>query len=98
MKKTPEKKGGASGNGMFGGDLDDEEYTDSMDEMWDKKMDAVIKVYCIHTEPNYSMPWQRRRQYQSTSTGFVIDVDRRRLLTNAHSVDHHTQVRPVDWV
>lgn len=23
-------------------------------------MDAVIKVYCVHTEPNYSLPWQVR--------------------------------------
>jgi hypothetical protein len=24
--------------------------------------DSVIKVFCIHTEPNYSLPWQRKRQ------------------------------------
>ena len=23
-------------------------------------MDAVVKVYCIHTEPNHSLPWQVR--------------------------------------
>jgi len=147
-------------------------------------MDAVIKVYCVHTEPNYSLPWQvrhsaphsstavmimtltaaacilisastyncnqnrlsvtlplptkgstcfcyclslqppmfccltvsfappvftpsftphlvccapspqRKRQYTSTSTGFVAAGGERWLLTNAHSVDYHTQVRP----
>ena len=53
--------------------------------------DAVIKVYCTHTEPDFSLPWQRKRQYTSTSSGFVIPG--RRLLTNAHSVEHHTQVK-----
>eukprot|EP00959_Pyramimonas_sp_CCMP1952_P472315 9499846-Pyramimonas_sp.AAC.2 len=79
-----------SAGGVFADD--DDGYLDSAEMMWDRQMDGVIKVYCIHTEPNYSMPWQRRRQYQSTSTGFVIDVERKRLLTNAHSVEHHTQV------
>ncbi|KAL4579071.1 hypothetical protein LXL04_015206 [Taraxacum kok-saghyz] len=54
-------------------------------------MDAVVKVFCIHTEPNFSLPWQRNRQYSSNSTGFVISG--RRVLTNAHSVDHYTQVK-----
>ena len=51
---------------------------------------AVVQVFCTHSEPNYSLPWQRKRQYTSTSSGFVIDGSR--ILTNAHSVDHHTQV------
>ncbi len=56
-------------------------------------MDAVVKVYCIHTEPNYSLPWQRKRQYSSSSSGFVVRHGGRNwLLTNAHSVDYHTQV------
>jgi V8-like Glu-specific endopeptidase len=48
-------------------------------------------VFCIHTEPNFSLPWQRKRQYSSNSSGFMIAG--RRILTNAHCVDHHTQVR-----
>jgi S1-C subfamily serine protease len=55
------------------------------------QMDAVVKVFCTHTEPNYSLPWQRKRQNASTSSGFIIDG--RRVLTNAHSVEHHTQVK-----
>ncbi|KAE9603210.1 hypothetical protein Lal_00018790 [Lupinus albus] len=54
-------------------------------------MDAVVKVFCVHTEPNFSLPWQRKRQYSSSSSGFI--VGRRRVLTNAHSVEHHTQVK-----
>ncbi|KAI8465037.1 MAG: trypsin-like cysteine/serine peptidase domain-containing protein [Monoraphidium minutum] len=54
-------------------------------------MEAVVKVFCIHTEPNFSLPWQRKRQYSSSSSGFIING--RRILTNAHCVDHHTQVK-----
>ncbi|KAH7866482.1 hypothetical protein Vadar_021003 [Vaccinium darrowii] len=54
-------------------------------------MDAVLKVFCTHTEPNFSLPWQRKRQYSSSSSGFVISG--RRVLTNAHSVEHYTQVK-----
>ena len=54
-------------------------------------MDAVVKVFCVHTEPNFSLPWQRKRQYSSSSSGFIIG--NRRVLTNAHSVEHHTQVK-----
>ncbi|XP_050382708.1 protease Do-like 9 [Argentina anserina] len=54
-------------------------------------MDAVVKVFCVHTEPNFSLPWQRKKQYSTSSSGFVIGD--RRVLTNAHSVDHHTQVK-----
>lgn len=54
-------------------------------------MDAVVKVFCVHTEPNFSLPWQRKRQYSSSSSGFVIGG--KRVLTNAHSVEHYTQVK-----
>ncbi|KAG2308000.1 hypothetical protein Bca52824_027748 [Brassica carinata] len=54
-------------------------------------MDAVVKVFCVHTDPNFSLPWQRKRQYSSGSSGFIIGG--RRVLTNAHSVEHHTQVK-----
>lgn len=57
-------------------------------------MDAVIKVFCVHTEPNYSLPWQRKRQYASTSSGFMVSglEGERWLLTNAHSVEYSSQV------
>ncbi|XP_002981859.2 protease Do-like 9 [Selaginella moellendorffii] len=54
-------------------------------------MDNVVKVFCVHTEPNFSLPWQRKRQFSTSSSGFVIEG--KRLLTNAHSVEHHTQVK-----
>jgi hypothetical protein len=55
-----------------------------------------LQVFCIHTEPNFSLPWQRKRQYSSNSSGFMIAG--RRILTNAHCVDHHTQVGFVEFV
>lgn len=68
------------------------------DPIWERlstrvlpSMDSVVKVFCVHTEPNFSLPWQRKRQYSSSSTGFVISG--KRVLTNAHSVEHYTQVK-----
>nr|GMC67259.1 protease Do-like 9 [Ipomoea batatas] len=54
-------------------------------------MHAVVKVYCVHTEPNFSLPWQRKRQYSTSSSGFIIGG--KRVLTTAHAVEHHTQVK-----
>jgi len=58
-------------------------------------MDTAVKIYCVHTEPNYSLPWQNKRQYASTSSGFIIwgPEGQRWLLTNAHSVEYHSQVK-----
>ncbi|CAM6127525.1 unnamed protein product [Calypogeia fissa] len=54
-------------------------------------LDAVVKVYCTRSEPNFSLPWQKMRQYSVTGSGFMIS--NRRVLTNAHCVEHHTQVK-----
>lgn len=57
-------------------------------------LDSVVKVYATHCEPNFSLPWQRRRQVQSTSSGFIISTPKgRRILTNAHSVEYYTVVQ-----
>lgn len=50
------------------------------------------QVFCVHSEPNYSLPWQRKRQFSSTGSGFLLPD--RRILTNAHCVDHHSQAWP----
>ncbi|KAL3033619.1 hypothetical protein AAZX31_02G145900 [Glycine max] len=54
-------------------------------------LNAVVKVYCTHTAPDYSLPWQKQRQYTSTGSAFMIGD--RKLLTNAHCVEHDTQVK-----
>ncbi|KAL3827873.1 hypothetical protein ACJIZ3_016675 [Penstemon smallii] len=54
-------------------------------------LNAVVKVYCTHTEPDYSLPWQKQRQYTSTGSAFMIGDGK--LLTNAHCVEYDTQVK-----
>ncbi|KAK4376312.1 hypothetical protein RND71_006989 [Anisodus tanguticus] len=54
-------------------------------------LNAVVKVYCTHTAPDYSLPWQKHRQYTSTGSAFMIGDGK--LLTNAHCVEHDTQVK-----
>ncbi|GAB2281478.1 Protease Do-like 2, chloroplastic [Dionaea muscipula] len=54
-------------------------------------LNAVVKVYCTHIEPDYSLPWQKKRQYTSTGSAFMIGDGK--LLTNAHCVEHGTQVK-----
>ena len=54
-------------------------------------MDAVVKVFCTHSKPNFSLPWQRRKQYKSSSSGFIVAG--KRVVTNAHSVKYYTQVK-----
>ncbi|CAK0742846.1 hypothetical protein CVIRNUC_001425 [Coccomyxa viridis] len=58
-------------------------------------MNAVVKVLCVHSKPNFSLPWQRKRQFTSTSSGFMVRSEdgQRWLLTNAHSVEYHAQVK-----
>jgi len=56
-------------------------------------LDSVIKVWCVHSTPNFSLPWQRRRQERSSGSGFCIDREKRIILTNAHCIEWHTQVK-----
>ncbi|KAD4586668.1 hypothetical protein E3N88_24269 [Mikania micrantha] len=92
---SPERR--ASRYGEHNGDYDVMAVVPEVPPRWEgvgkvvPSMDAVVKVFCVHTEPNFSLPWQRKRQYSSSSSGFIIGG--RRVLTNAHSVEHHTQVK-----
>ncbi|KAH0969321.1 hypothetical protein GBA52_028776 [Prunus armeniaca] len=53
-------------------------------------MDAVVKVFLRAPRRPISRCLGRgKKQYSSSSSGLVIEG--RRVLTNAHSVDHHTQ-------
>jgi S1-C subfamily serine protease len=53
--------------------------------------DAVVKVYTVHSVPDYSMPWAPRRNYSSTGSGAVIKGNR--ILTNAHVVHDGTMIQ-----
>eukprot|EP00899_Mesostigma_viride_P028424 jgi/Mesvir1/8767/Mv02684-RA.2 len=82
---------GPRGGGVGGDKLWEEGATAEEVDQSSIQLEAVVKVFCTHTEPNYSLPWQMKRQFGSSSSGFIIPG--RRVLTNAHSVEHHTQVK-----
>jgi S1-C subfamily serine protease len=52
---------------------------------------SVVKIFTVKTQPDYTMPWQKKRQTSSTASGFVISG--RRIVTNAHAVDYQTSIR-----
>jgi S1-C subfamily serine protease len=58
-------------------------------------LDSVLKVYATHSEPDFLMPWQKRHQTTSTSSGFVVNVPGIgiRVMTNAHSVEYGSVVQ-----
>lgn len=58
---------------------------------YERVLDCVLKVFCTHCEPNYELPWAMTPQSTSTSSAFIIRG--RHILTNAHSVEHHTSVK-----
>ncbi|XP_002154609.3 uncharacterized protein LOC100210718 isoform X2 [Hydra vulgaris] len=55
-----------------------------------KIMRSVLKLFVQMSTPNYSMPWQMKRQQQSKGSGFVIS--NRRILTNAHVVAYQKSI------
>jgi len=52
---------------------------------------SVVKIFSVRTEPNLSMPWQMKRQYSTTASGFIVSGHR--IVTNAHAVGFQTSVR-----
>lgn len=71
-----------------GGDDDD------LDAALGPVLDSVVKVWCVHSTPNFSLPWQRRRQERSSGSGFCISLSPTRvIMTNAHCIEWHAQVR-----
>lgn len=53
-------------------------------------MEVVVKAFHVHTEPNFSQPWQWK-WYSSSSSGFIIEGGR--VLMNARSFEHHMLVK-----
>lgn len=45
---------------------------------------ALVKIYASHQGHNYKSPWQVGEEYNSTSTGFIVENNQ--IITNAHSV------------
>ncbi|KAI8469348.1 MAG: DegP-type protease [Monoraphidium minutum] len=60
---------------------------------------SVIKVFVVKVDPSYAQPWQKLPQRSSSGSAFVLDVERRLIITNAHVVANATTVyvrRPGD--
>ena len=63
---------------------------------------GIVKIYTVHTEPNYALPWTTKHQFSSTATGFAFEAPStaggalegsKYLLTNAHAVVHAAVVQ-----
>lgn len=68
---------------------EEHEVNEDNDEEDNEILNSVIRIFCTHSEPNFSMPWQRLKQGSSTSTGFIISLNQKKyILTNAHSVEY----------
>ena len=50
----------------------------------DKIKSSIVKIYSTHQQYDYRSPWQNGSDYNSTSTGFIVEGNR--ILTNAHAV------------
>lgn len=70
---------------------DDDDDDDDSDKEWDQVFNGVVRIHCTHSEPNFGMPWQRKRQDFSSSTGFMIDD--KHILTNAHAVEYGSLIQ-----
>jgi S1-C subfamily serine protease len=53
-------------------------------------LDSIVKVYTVHSRPNYFLPWQNHPKRESSGTGFVVRDGM--ILTNAHVVADQTYV------
>ena len=88
---------GRSSSSYFPGgeDADEEDEAAAQAGLPHGLLDSTVKLFCVHTEPSFSMPWQRKRQFASTSTGFMVagPDGERWLLTNAHAVEYGTQIK-----
>jgi S1-C subfamily serine protease len=54
---------------------------------------SVVKIFCTSIEPNFVQPWQTGRQSPSFGSGFVIQVAKKQILSNAHVVENATDIR-----
>ncbi len=52
--------------------------------------DSVVKIYSSLRAPDLVKPWQKQTPQEATGTGIVIEG--KRILTNAHVINHASQV------
>ena len=52
----------------------------------------------MHSEPNYSLPWQMKAQTKSTASAWILaPASHRRIVTNAHAVADNTLILVRKW-
>ena len=49
-------------------------------------------VFVKRSQANYAQPWQTQVQRSAVGSAFVVDTDKRHILTNAHVVSHHITI------
>jgi Trypsin-like serine proteases, typically periplasmic, contain C-terminal PDZ domain len=52
--------------------------------------DSVVKIHTTFRSPSFERPWSKDAPQQATGSGFVINDEH--ILTNAHVVEHASQV------
>jgi hypothetical protein len=53
---------------------------------------AAAAVFVTRNPPSYAQPWQTTKQRGALGSAFVIDADKRYILTNAHVVRHYVTI------
>jgi len=47
----------------------DEKYATEWAQYESDVYDSVVRVYCTHADPDWTLPWHRDRQFASTASG-----------------------------
>ncbi len=53
-----------------------------------QKINSIVKVFSVYSNPNYYQPWQNYQQSSGTGSGSIVAGNR--ILTNAHLVSNQT--------
>lgn len=99
--QPPQKTANRNNNNDEGMSVDENDDEEEDDDNFSEILDSIVKIHCTHSEPDSLIPWQKRHQSTSTSSGFVIELllpstssdsndnqNRRRIMTNAHSIEY----------
>lgn len=62
----------------------------AQDESAQAMRDSVVKIFTTFREPDLERPWTKAPPSEATGSGFVIEGQR--VLTNAHMVEHASQI------
>lgn len=49
---------------------------------------SIVKIFATTSQPNCIIPWQMRQQMNVSGSGFVMSLEKRLVITNAHVVQN----------